>query len=97
MAILEDDQQFDCIICDLLMPETTGMDLHEWLVARNSGLAEKMIFVTGGAFTRRAREFIDRVENPMIEKPFDPRRLLACLGTMLARAESPAVQQQGSL
>ena len=34
-----------------------------------------MIFLTGGAFTPRAREFLSRVSNPKLEKPFDPQGL----------------------
>ncbi len=31
-----------------------------------------MIFITGGAFTSRAAEFLASVDNPRLEKPFDP-------------------------
>jgi PAS domain S-box-containing protein len=79
MAILERDQRFDGIICDLMMPDVTGMDLHAWLQQRNPGLADRMLFVTGGAFTPRAKAFLRRVENPRLEKPFDPAALKAWL------------------
>jgi hypothetical protein len=36
-----------------------------------------MIFLTGGAFTQRAREFLDRVGNRRLDKPFDVDRLRA--------------------
>jgi hypothetical protein len=55
------------------------MDLHGWLVERCPDLADKMIFVTGGAFTPKAKEFLNRVGNPRLEKPFDPRSLRAWL------------------
>ncbi|HTJ43646.1 MAG TPA: PAS domain S-box protein [Kofleriaceae bacterium] len=61
---------FDVILCDLMMPEMTGMDVHAALVERDPSLAERMIFMTGGAFTARARDFLDRVPNPRLEKPF---------------------------
>ena len=31
--------------------------------------------MTGGAFTPRAREFLERVPNPRVEKPFDFQNL----------------------
>lgn len=34
--------------------------------------AERMVFVTGGAFTSSARAFLDRVPNERLEKPFGP-------------------------
>jgi hypothetical protein len=39
-------------------------------------------FMTGGAFTP-AREFLDFVRNPRIEKPFDLGRLMAVLRPFL--------------
>ena len=69
----------DAILCDLMMPEMTGMDVHAELRRNSAALAEKMIFVTGGAFTERARDFLDEVPNARVEKPFDsaaPRALV---------------------
>jgi len=68
---------YDVILCDLMMPEMTGMALHAALVQRAPALAERMIFLTGGAFTSAAREFLDVVPNPRLEKPFDLRNLRA--------------------
>jgi len=33
--------------------------------------AERMVFMTGGVFTAQARQFLDVVRNPRVEKPFD--------------------------
>jgi len=68
---VSDGQRFDVILCDLMMPEVTGMDLHAELLRLAPEQADKMIFMTGGAFTSRGREFLDRVQNPRVEKPFD--------------------------
>jgi CheY-like chemotaxis protein len=83
MKLLEQDQTFDGVICDLMMPDVTGMDLHNWLADRNRELANRMIFITGGAFTPRAKAFLNQVENPRLEKPFDPRNLKAWLRSLL--------------
>jgi hypothetical protein len=39
-------------------------------------LLERLVFLTGGAFTPSGREFLERVPNPRLEKPFDVPRLL---------------------
>jgi PAS domain S-box-containing protein len=70
-------ERFDAIVSDLMMPEMTGMDLYAHLA--EAGLADRMIFMTGGAFTTAAREFLDRVPNPRLEKPFDRAQLLSVL------------------
>jgi PAS domain S-box-containing protein len=76
-AILEADGSFDVILCDLMMPDMSGMELHEWLVARDPAMADRMVFLTGGAFTPGASEYLARVGNPRIEKPVDKTGLLS--------------------
>lgn len=46
---------FDVILCDLMMPDTTGMDLHHELVRIAPDQVDRMVFMTGGAFTAKAR------------------------------------------
>jgi PAS domain S-box-containing protein len=83
LRLLRDDPRFDVILCDLIMPELTGMDLFEELQRSHPALADRIIFMTGGTFTARARNFLAAVPNPALEKPFD----IATLQTMLkARA-----------
>ena len=64
-----DERSFDHVLCDLMMPEMTGMDLYDRLSEERPGLAQRMVFMTGGAFTPRAREFLERVDNPRMDKP----------------------------
>jgi two-component system cell cycle sensor histidine kinase/response regulator CckA len=74
-AILEHDQSFDVILCDLMMPEMTGMDLHKWLATQYPALARQVVFITGGAFTPKASEYVTRVGNLRLEKPFERTKL----------------------
>jgi PAS domain S-box-containing protein len=62
--------EFDVIFCDLMMPEMTGMDLHRLLVEAVPAQAERIVFMTGGAFTEAAQDFLNRVPNTCLEKPF---------------------------
>jgi PAS domain S-box-containing protein len=68
-------ERFDLILCDLMMPQMTGMDLHAGLSRVSLKEAAKMVFLTGGAFTPAARSFLDTTPNQWIEKPFDIRSL----------------------
>lgn len=70
LAALE-RETFDVILCDVMMPEMTGMDLHAAVKARGGGLEDRIVFMTGGAFTPAARTFLDGVHNHRVEKPFD--------------------------
>jgi signal transduction histidine kinase len=72
-------ERFDVILCDLLMPQMTGMDLHAELLRVEGDQAGRMVFLTGGAFTPRARAFLDEVPNHRIEKPFAAPHLRALI------------------
>jgi len=82
LARLERREHFDVFLCDLMMPQMTGMDLHAQVSAMAPHLAERFVFITGGAFTDRAREFLARTRNPCVEKPFDFTQLRATIDRM---------------
>ncbi|MEQ8272311.1 MAG: PAS domain-containing protein [Deltaproteobacteria bacterium] len=77
--------EFDVIVCDLLMPDVTGMDLHDELVNLDPGFADRIVFMTAGAFTPKARRFLGRVTNPVVEKPFDLEGLAETVQRVLRR------------
>lgn len=70
VELLTDDPDFDLILCDLMLPDTTGPDIYESLRDARPELLDRFVFMTGGAFTERSREFLRKVSNPRIEKPF---------------------------
>jgi PAS domain S-box-containing protein len=64
-------EAFDVILCDMMMPIISGVDFYERLRELRAEHAARVIFLTGGAFTVRAREFLERVGNLRLEKPFN--------------------------
>jgi PAS domain S-box-containing protein len=72
MALLQHDPRFDVILCDMMMPAMSGAQLHRRLVDCCPEAARRVVFVTGGAFTPDAREYLSKVDNARVEKPFDP-------------------------
>jgi PAS domain S-box-containing protein len=69
-------ERFDVILCDMMMPQMTGMDFHARLAVTAPEQAAGIIFMSGGVFTPRARDFLAAVPNARIEKPFDTQALL---------------------
>jgi signal transduction histidine kinase/ActR/RegA family two-component response regulator len=69
LLLEKQSQDFDLILCDMMMPDLTGMDLHEKVVDARPDLADRFVFMTGGAFTARARNFLARLSVPVLEKP----------------------------
>ena len=89
-AMLERDPAFDLILCDLMMPLLSGMDLHAWLVASAPALAARVVFISGGAFTDSAAEYMATVSNLMVDKPFDSANLSKLVSERIAEARSKA-------
>jgi CheY-like chemotaxis protein len=60
------------------------MDIYEELVQSKPDLSKRMLFMTGGAFTERARTFLDSVPNRHLDKPFDLAQLEAAVRSVAA-------------
>jgi len=80
---LRSGERYSLILCDLMMPEMTGMELYSLLRHEAPELAERMVFLTGGAFTETGRAFLATTHLPWIEKPFEPDALRARVRTLL--------------
>jgi CheY-like chemotaxis protein len=78
-------QRYDVVLCDLMMPEGTGMDLHGRLMIIDPTLAQHMLFMTGGVFTPAAEQFLAQPDIEVIEKPIRRDPLLAALSLAAGR------------
>ena len=76
-------ERYDVILCDVMMPQITGIELHGELARLDPAQADRVVFVTGGAFTETARDFLDRVANRRIEKPFDLKALRSLVNELV--------------
>ena len=76
---------FDVILCDVMLPDVSGIDLYAQVSVEHPEQARRMIFITGGAFTNRARDFLDSVPNACLDKPFEPPELLSLINERLSR------------
>jgi signal transduction histidine kinase/DNA-binding response OmpR family regulator len=70
------DRQFDVVLCDLQMPDMSGVELYAAVKQQWPELAERFIFITGGAFSAEARRFLEDPNIACINKPFQLRELL---------------------
>ena len=75
---------YDAILCDLMMPGMTGMELFEVLRREHPTLARRVVFMTGGVSMLRVSEFLESVPNAKFEKPFDIAELRRTLHQLVA-------------
>jgi CheY-like chemotaxis protein len=86
LALLDSGRRFDVIISDVMMPEMSGVDLYEELCRRFSEYKERLVFLSGGAFSPATKAFLQRIGNERIEKPFEPRRIRDLVQLMVTGA-----------
>src|SRR4029450_8486923 len=92
---LRSGERFDVILCDLMMPDITGAEFYGELQRLDPAAAERVVFMTGGAFTPTAVEFLGAVTGPRLLKPLDPAKLRETIEEVLSRASAPAGQPAG--
>jgi len=84
-ALLEVGEEYNLILCDLLLPERGGAEFYRELAKNDVKSAKKVAFMTGlGPDAREAQEF-EGV--PCLEKPLNAdvvRSLLAERGALLS-------------
>ena len=78
---------YDVVLCDLMMPDITGIELYTQLVAADPTAAAKFLFMTGGAFTDKAREFLDQSSTRCLEKPISKADLHRAVADVITGAQ----------
>jgi CheY-like chemotaxis protein len=83
LALLQSGRRFDVIISDLLLPAMTGPQFFEAARELDPEICRHVLFMTGGAATDEARDFLLRVPNGCLRKPFDREELTAAIDKIL--------------
>ena len=87
-----DRTRYDLVLCDIMMPGVSGIDVYETVRLRQPEQAARFVFMTGGAFTPKAKGFLDRYSGEALAKPFT----LADLRDLVARWAKRSMPQTGS-
>jgi CheY-like chemotaxis protein len=70
LARLAEDQTFDLILCDVVMPDLSGPQFYATVAERWPALVRRLVFMTGGAFTPDTTAFLQHLGTPVLSKPF---------------------------
>ena len=76
-------ETFDVVFCDLMMPNMSGMDFFDEVLRRSPGQAERIVFLTGGAFSPRSEEFLRASQNVCLPKPFSREQVSKVVRSMI--------------
>ncbi|MDH5676976.1 MAG: ATP-binding protein [Myxococcales bacterium] len=76
-------ESFDAVICDIMIPDLPGRQIYSRLRELRPGAEDRVIFITGGVFTRDAKDFIASIDNPVLQKPFSPDELRGTLAALV--------------
>jgi PAS domain S-box-containing protein len=83
--VLSGAASFDVVLCDLMMPTVSGVEVHNWIMEHRPELLPRFVIATGGAFTPGAAAFLEETDVRVIRKPFE----VAELRTELAALARP--------
>jgi len=84
LKLLSRGERYDAILCDVVLPGMSGVDLLRELEQHEPGLARRTGFMTSGAFSTPTREIMASYSGELLEKPFEPERLRRFVQRLLA-------------
>jgi len=73
--------EYDVVLCDVMMPGLSGLDVYRQVRLENEALAARFVFATGGLFNQELSDSVKRLSNMIVEKPFDAKALRRVIET----------------
>jgi len=87
--------KFDAILCDIHMPGMNGMQFYEEVAKVSPPLASRIIFISGGAFSPEAADFLERTRNLCLTKPVNREALKNAVMAAASETKIPAAALDG--
>ncbi len=85
ISLLLSEREVDAILCDVMMPDGTGIEVHRYLLEHRPDLVPRTVFATGGACSPEGRAFLAQIDNTCLKKPFELEELVRALKAAAAR------------
>jgi CheY-like chemotaxis protein len=86
-------ESFDVVLCDLIMPQMSGVEFYRELERVRPQMLAHVVFITGGAFTLAAREFLETVRPQVVIKPLNAAELREIVRSAKLRTPLPRFDQ----
>ncbi len=88
LSMMDSGAEFDVVLCDMMMPDLSGLQVYEAVRQRHPHLVDRFIFLTGGVLHENSRAFLSSIANPVIKKPFELGALRELVRRVLARVNA---------
>ena len=88
LELLQQDPNFDIVVCDCTMPGLGGVALHAQVSSIVPRLANRFLFCTGAILSTSTRDALERGGNRILLKPFPPSELVDSIAARLAELEA---------
>ncbi len=92
---LDGDEDVDLVLCDMMMPEVSGMDVYDRVAGSLPHLAQRFVFMSGGVFTERAVALKATPGVRFIKKPISIDDLRAVVREAMRRVAADRHPQHG--
>jgi CheY-like chemotaxis protein len=90
VLLLDRSYEPDLVLCDVFLPGQNGDALHARIRSERPALAERFVFVTGGALGRTEAEYVKQSGCPSLLKPVEVQTVLELLdGSHVADSGPP--------
>lgn len=84
-AELDAGVDYRVVLCDVMMPGESGIDLHAAIKARTPGVADRFVFITGGVLSAAQESYLHNAGVACLAKPFTPDDLRALVRRRLSQ------------
>ena len=79
LSLLDGGERFDAILCDIMMPETSGLDLVRTLETTHPLMAPKVVLMTGASMKDTVARFRQQLQSQLLFKPLSPQTVMDAL------------------
>ncbi|MBU0650937.1 response regulator, partial [bacterium] len=79
-----DKNNYDVIFIDIRMPETSGVEVYEWIKQNKREFVQKIVFITGDICDENTNKFLTETGIKCLYKPFDIAELVNLVDSMIS-------------
>jgi DNA-binding NtrC family response regulator len=82
------DNPPDAVICDMLLPDVSGMEVYERATAAQPSYRQRFAVATGASTVPKVSSFLATFSGPVLHKPVQPSQLSAAVRACLSAARA---------